>query len=300
MSHVTEDQFLGALLGAAIGDALGLPVDGLTADAIRDRYGDFESYLEIPDAGDGEPISGIISDKTEVVLCIVESLTTNDGIVDPENINARLSFLLRGASRHWLSEASIRGIETASEHQGLVPADQEAEPETAVAVRGIPIGMLHALGGWDDESLDRDARLVARLTHGGEGASELTTQVARATAWAGRSQHGEESRGVPPPQNESVPAQQVATVIEAVKTAEAFEDAVLPVVRAGGDASALGAIAGGIAGIRFGASGIPQHLIDDLDARIYLSMAAPWFYRTALRRAGTVIDLRMDTNDHFR
>jgi hypothetical protein len=58
------------------------------------------------------------------------------------------------------------------------------------------------------------------------------------------------------------------------------------------DPASAGAIGGGLLGIRFGASGIPQPLIDDLDARIYLSLAAPWFFRTAVMRAGTVIDLR--------
>ena len=66
-----------------------------------------------------------------------------------------------------------------------------------------------------------------------------------------------------------------------------------PVVQAGGDAAALGAIAGGLAGGRFGAAGLPQRFIDDLDARIYLSMAAPWFYRTVLRRHGVVVDLHL-------
>lgn len=294
MSRVTEDQFLGSLLGVAIGDALGLPVDGMAADTILKKYGEFEAYLEIEDAGDGQPISGIISDKTEVVLCIVESLTTNNGILDPENINARLGFLTRGASRRWLSDAMIAGVDLAFEHNGIVPADVDSEPETAVALRGVPIGLLHSLGAWDQDILQRDVETATRLTHGGEAAIELTAQVAWATAIAARERHEPDvTRTVPTPKNEHPLAQQVATIIEAVKTAETFEDAVLSVVRAGGQASALGAIAGGIAGVRFGASGIPQSLIDDLDARIYLSMAAPWFFRTVVRRAGTVIDLRV-------
>jgi hypothetical protein len=35
-------------------------------------------------------------------------------------------------------------------------------------------------------------------------------------------------------------------------------------------------------------------MIDDLEGRIYVSLAAPWFYRTALRRAGLVLDLRAE------
>lgn len=293
MLRVTEDQFLGSLLGVAIGDALGLPVDGMAADAIMDKYGEFDGYLQIDDAGDGHPITGMISDKSEVVLCIIESLTTNDGILNPENINARLGFLLNGSSRKWMSEATTTGIRIASDHGGLVPADKTSGPEAAVALRGVPIGLLHSVGAWEPEALESDAEKVTRLSHGGEAAMRLTARVAMATAIAARTEHGEDhSRSVPVPENQEPLAQQIASIIEEVRTAKSFKEAVLPVVRAGGAASALGAIAGGIAGARFGASGVPQHLIDELDARIYLSMAAPWFFRTAMRRAGTVIDLR--------
>lgn len=293
MSRATEDQFLGALLGLAIGDALGLPVEGMTAEEIQARHGAFEGYLEIEDAGDGQPISGTISDKTDVALCIVESLTTNDGMVDPENINARMGFLLRGASAAWMSEETKRGIDAALDNDGLVPEGPDSPAEAAVAVRGVPVGLLHSLGAWDPDSLARDAASVTRLTHRGRAAAALTERVALATAQAARSTPGE---GLETSGDAGSLSTRLNAVIQSVSASEAFEDAVLPVVREGGEASAYGAIAGGIAGARFGASGIPQALIDGLDARIYLSMAAPWFYRTALRRGGTVIDLRVEND----
>jgi ADP-ribosylglycohydrolase len=61
----------------------------------------------------------------------------------------------------------------------------------------------------------------------------------------------------------------------------------------GGGTHLNGALAGSLEGARAGASSIPQDLIDGLDARIYLTLAAPWFYQAARRRAGTVIDLRV-------
>ncbi len=84
----------------------------------------------------------------------------------------------------------------------------------------------------------------------------------------------------------------VATAIYAAMSATSFEDAVFAAVNAGGATDARGAIAGAIAGASRGAGGIPQRLIDDLEGRIYVSLAAPWFHRTALRRSGLVIDLR--------
>ena len=78
-----------------------------------------------------------------------------------------------------------------------------------------------------------------------------------------------------------------------LRPATSFHESISAAVGLGGDTASKGAIAGAVAGARFGASGIRQDLIDGLDARIYLTLAAPWFYRTAVRRAGTVIDLRL-------
>ena len=87
-------------------------------------------------------------------------------------------------------------------------------------------------------------------------------------------------------------SQAVPAAFAAAMAAPVFEAAVFTAVNAGGDADTVGAIAGALAGAGDGASGIPQRLIDELEGRIYLSLAAPWFYRTARRRAGLVIDLR--------
>jgi ADP-ribosylglycohydrolase len=71
-----------------------------------------------------------------------------------------------------------------------------------------------------------------------------------------------------------------------------FADAVLAAVNAGGATDTVGAITGALAGAANGASGIPQHLIDGLEGRIYISLAAPWFYKAARQRAGQLINLR--------
>lgn len=293
--QATEDQFLGSLLGMAIGDALGRPLRGLTRDDIRRQHGEITAYIrdaELP--GDQPP--GEISDKTEVVLALVESLTTNDGLIDPVNINTRLSFLLRGPSRDGMSDATIAGIEAAFEADGLVPADLASAPEIAVALRGVPVGLLHAVGGFDEKTLLRESAEVSRLTHGDNAQRDLTATVARAVCAAARFGSKTEGWGDilgPLSPSDDATSQTVRDIVLSVKASGIFEDSVLATVSNGGDADAMGALAGAVAGARFGASGIPQELIDGLDARIYVSLAAPWFFRTAMRRAGTVIDLRL-------
>jgi ADP-ribosyl-[dinitrogen reductase] hydrolase len=308
----TENQFLGVLLGLAIGDALGMPVSGLSRAQIAEQYGSISTYQPRRLDDGTEIAAGEITDETETTLCIVESLTTNDGLIDPPNIGARLSFLAATESRRWLSPATLAGITTASEGDGLVPASDD-ELDATVLVRGVPAGLLHVFGVFDAATLRHDAALLTRLTHGSRRQAELTAAVATATrvavlevanpaGWAEQVAAFTDDdmlrRLLVLENADTHPAGEVevegiiARAVSAAAMAERFEDAVVPMVSQGGAADTAGALAGALAGGRFGASGIPQGLIDGLGARIYLSLAAPWLYRTMLRRAGTVIDLR--------
>lgn len=292
LSSATENAFLGAIVGLAIGDALGLPVIGLTADQIATTHGAFTSYLA-SDHDNAEHENGMVSDKTETMLCLIESMTTNGGDIDPENVNARLGFLVDGPTRQWMSDQFVAAIKTEADDDGLVDPVPDGPQELAVGIRGIPVGLMHSIGTPDDDALQRDAALVARLTHGDPASAALVTDVARAVAIGARLCDTDETWPEILLSDHAFTAE-LRAIMADVRTAVAFEDVVYTAVRQGGEASARGAIAGGIAGAWAGAAGLPQHLIDDLDARIYLSMAAPWFYRTARARHGDVIPLIVD------
>ncbi|MGB3329995.1 MAG: ADP-ribosylglycohydrolase family protein, partial [Thermomicrobiales bacterium] len=185
MARATEDQFIGALLGLAIGDALGRPLIGLTPEEIAARYGSIDSYVGGDEGREGAP-TGVITDETEVTLCIVESLTTNDGLLDPENINTRLLFLLRGDSRRWLPQTVIDGVERAELTDGLVAKGSDDHLDLSVAVRGVPVGLLHSVDIDDEVSIAADSGIVTRLSHGAARQSALTTRVALAVRAAAR------------------------------------------------------------------------------------------------------------------
>lgn len=288
-----ENAFLGSLVGLAIGDALGLPVQGKAPTEIPP----LETYLEVQESPDGEPAKGLISDRTEIALCLVESLTTNDGVLDPENINARIHFLTESATRTLMSDTVVQNIDVAFEHEGLVPEGTGTEFEASVAARGVIVGLLHSVGDPDPDALRSDATIAARLTHDDAESIAATHFVAQVTELASRYVDKDQDWEIPEIGFTGPVADELVSIANLAHRASAFEEVVLPVVRQGGDAATMGAIAGGIAGARFGAAGLPQFLIDDLDARIYLSMAAPWFYRTAMKKAGFAIDLRLIENE---
>ncbi len=322
--HVTEHEFLGALLGMAIGDALGMPVAGWTRERIATTIGLVERYLPL-DLPDGVSIkAGEFTDESEAALCIVESLTVNSGHLDPENIGPRMLFLSRGESRRWMNPETIALLTRAEETGFQVPLEDDCPATGDVAARGIPIGLLHAIGRFDPETLRRDAEIVTRLSHGSPRAISATTAIAflvqlaaRRTvpreqwadeaarfigegAVAGQLQRAATVRADRVPVVKEIEvlgsspdaADVVASACLAAMAASTFEEAVIAAVNAGGAADARGALAGALAGAFFGASGIPQAMIDELEGRIYISLAAPWFFRTAQSRAGLLIPLR--------
>ena len=66
----------GCLLGGAVGDALGAPVEFWSAERIRDEVGPdgVRAYLPVEDASDGGPRYGQVTDDTQMTLFTVEGL----------------------------------------------------------------------------------------------------------------------------------------------------------------------------------------------------------------------------------
>jgi ADP-ribosyl-[dinitrogen reductase] hydrolase len=61
-------RFQGCLVGVAVGDALGVPVEGWTREQIRQRFGVLREMV------DGVRPAGSVSDDTMQTLCLAESL----------------------------------------------------------------------------------------------------------------------------------------------------------------------------------------------------------------------------------
>lgn len=325
MAYAREEQFLGALLGLAIGDALGMPVRGLSSDQIASRHGAISNFLSgtRPDGVEIGP--GEFTDESEITLCIVESLTTNGGVLDIENVGARAGYLAHGDSQYWMSEATRRALLAGDASLSyVVPIDEDALATGDVASRGVAIGLLHAVGAFDPAALNTDAEAVTRLTHGSPAAIAATTAVAHGVRLAAREESPRDCWAIDVAEllgsgeladrlrladkmlREGTPAANVIShlgtgeaAVEAVPaafvaamTAADFESAVLTAVNAGGATDSVAAIAGALAGAAGGVNAIPQAYIDGLEGRIYVSLAAPWFFRAVLLRSGEILDLR--------
>ena len=88
-----RDRALGALVGLAVGDALGMPTQGLSREHVRSVFGRITGLLPAPD---DNPISaglpaGSITDDTEQALLVADLLIEDRGRIDPGKLAVRLA-----------------------------------------------------------------------------------------------------------------------------------------------------------------------------------------------------------------
>ena len=320
--RVTQERTLGAILGLGIGDALGMPVTGRTSQDIAREFGEIDNYHGRTFSDGAELTPGEFTDETEIALCIMETYTSANGDLDPELIRARMRFLARDESRRWMSAETLRSLD--DDEEPWFCSSNDSDPE--VALRGISVGLIHAAPLIDQAALYRDVETVVTLTHCNRAAIEQAALVATAVArtLAGSSDPSTLLADLLP----SIVDSELRSAIDRTQTAMAssasfgavmeesaagnpaidvvtsgivaflqasrFENAVFTAASAGGEADSRAALAGALAGAHFGAGGIPQTLIDRLEGRIYLTLAAPWFYRTIQLMSGRGISFGAD------
>ena len=314
-----QERFTGAMLGMAIGDALGMPVAGWSPERIKETYQRIESYFPKFFADGAELKAGEFTDESEMALCIVESFTASDAVLEPDVILARMQFLAAGESSRWMADSTLAALR---DEAGSDQDDTREATGLDVVSRGIPIGLIHSIGPLNLHHLIDDARTVAELTHSDLDSVEAVILVAMAVSLAGRRATSlsdlpgaiamvAAEQGVSPSIAELaqlVSSSDIGASLEAstdlpdvirvalegmslATRAGRFEDAVFEAVNAGGPTDTRGAVAGAIAGAWHGSSGIPQRLVDELEGRIYLSVAVPWFYRAVQKKAGRSIPI---------
>jgi ADP-ribosyl-[dinitrogen reductase] hydrolase len=324
------DQFLGCLLGSAIGDALGMPVEGWPASLIRERHGWVDRYL--PRRGQSGEVAvpaGEITDDTEMMLCHVESLVSTGGLVDPDNTGMRFLRLFRSDSRRFMGRTTVRSLERA-EQTGDFQAGVAGElaAGNGVAMRIAPVGLMHSVGRFNAELLSREVLRAGLITHSNPEAINGALAIAYAVRLlATRSMPpeliadevasfidedavakrlrlaGSLSRGSDDDHEHVQRLERVGTsgyVAESVAAAvycfmahpDDYRRAVTLAVNAGGDTDTIAAMTGALSGVHLGASALPLELVEGLASRAYILMASPSLYEVALRRGGHFVRLR--------
>lgn len=152
----THDRARGAMLGAAIGDALGRPVEWRTPDQIRQRHGEIREFRLLPSPG-GSRV-GSYSGDTKMMLQTAEALLE----ADQTHPAAFAAHLIRGIrSRRTMAnaarEAVVRLADGRPWHRAGVPSAGDG-----ATVRATAVGLRHAN---DLEALRAAAARNTVVTH---------------------------------------------------------------------------------------------------------------------------------------
>ena len=293
-----RDKVLGGLLGLCIGDALGVPVEGvnrayLMKNPIQDMMG-YGTYNLPP---------GTWSDDSSLALCLAQSLCETKNVNYHDIAEKFLKWLYEG---YWTPFGTAFGIghttKTALERikNGMDPLkaglDDEYSNGNGSLMRILPLA--YYLFGKNQEEQFETTHNVSRITHGHIRAQiscgifiqfalnllhgyslNLSYENTRKTAYSYYSR--------PPYANEinhferilikkinEVPPEHINSDGYVVHTLESslwcllntssFKDAVLAAVNLGYDSDTTGAVTGALAGLHYGFKSIPEKWIKTL------------------------------------
>jgi len=283
------DRARGALLGLACGDALGRPIEFTSASEISAEHGRLD---EMVGHGTWNQPAGTITDDTEQALCIARSFVEHQAF-DPADVAERFvawydsgPFDIGGMTRRSLTRLKHGDTwDEAGQHVW------ENSPEGQNAGNGSvmrcpPLAIPYATE-WD--RLAEVSRQSSQITHADprctEGCAVLNLTVAGllddadaplqdALDYVGADAPGELVTALEPLARGDSPGtletsgyvvHSLQTALHDALVADSAEDAIVTAVNRGGDTDTIGAIAGAVAGARFGASQLPNRWLSTID-----------------------------------
>lgn len=265
---------LGAYLGLAIGDALGAPVEFMTAREIAHRG----THREMTGGGWLKLVPGQITDDTEMALCLGRAWVEHGGWNAQAAANHFVSWMkshpidigntCRRGIRRYMLEGTLQGA--VSESDGGNGAAMRIVP-IAIATYGnkaefmsvaleqahithhhplsdaavLALGcMIHALLAGDGV---KECRKLANALIENQPAFKFSPYPGRASGYI---------------------VDTMQTVLHYFFTTDSFEKCVVETVNRGEDADTTGAIAGMLAGALYGVEAIPKRWLEKLDVAV--------------------------------
>jgi ADP-ribosylglycohydrolase len=316
------DKFKGCILGAAVGDALGMSVERLTREQIKETYGRVMDYMKADprtykDLHTLKP--GQYTDDTALTAVIAESLIAQNGVDIDDIARKHVERYLQDPRLGW-----GRATKAAFEQllKGASPRES-GQPScgNGTAMKIAPLGLWYAPRPptWE---LQVTAFEIANITHNDTHARaaaafqacmvrdlavfdscdrERFLAVAKGRTYLGETEPPELARRLRLAYQlisaDAQPDEAIArlgtsgNVLESLPAAvyfagrapQDFETAVTEGVNAGRDTDTVASMAGALCGAANGVQAIPKRLINGLDNRAYLEDLATRLYTAATK-----------------
>ena len=276
----TQSRATASLLGLAIGDALGAPV-------------------EFKDPGEFEPVTGYRhshvwnippgywTDDTSMAICLAESIIARN-TVDPKDLLERFGRWYTQGENSATGRCFDIGTTTRSNIEAFLRSGQTQAPDlhyqsgNGGIMRLAPV----AIRWWHNTAWAAEmAAIQSSTTHGSKECVQCATELAVILTGAIRGEdmrsqlmqtvHGLASDDV---SNSGRASDTLLAARWCVATTDCFEAAVLKAVNLGGDADTIGAVTGQIAGAVYGMQAIPTAWLDGLLHKQRLTELAEQLY----------------------
>jgi len=266
-------------VGLSIGDALGATVEFMTANEIRVEYG---VHREIRGGGWLRLAPGQVTDDTEMSLYLARSIADNGGW----SLSHGAEYLGRWMRSRPKDMGSTvrRGLRAYVTQGQLQVPRSEHDAGNGAAMRLLPLVLSH-LG--DEAAMERAVLEQARITHHHDLSDAGCLVLARLVRHAlrGRSKLCllQEAKvfveRFPVFRFQPYAGHASGYIVDTLQTvlhyffrSRSFEECLVGVVNAGGDADTTGAIAGMLAGAFYGGAEIPQRWVRRMDAPLLLEL----------------------------
>lgn len=262
------DKIKGALYGVAVGDALGGTTEFMSVDKVASVHG----YLtEIIGGGVWELEPGEVTDDTMMTLCVAEGIldspespmkTIGERFLDwyksdPKDIGNIIRHVLGNYDGHWFEAAYIA-------HMSLGQSAGNGS-----LMRCLPVALCYA----DSEEMAKVTVMQSRMTHYDQRCDRdclMYNRIAYAMLNEDANLHdalrqeiaGTEYEfllaGEPDCEPSGYVVHTTRWVLHLLLTSSSYAEVVQRAANQGGDSDTIAAIAGGLAGIHYGFSGIPE------------------------------------------
>lgn len=294
------DRFRGVLLGLAVGDALGAPLEFQPARLPA-------NYLtEMVGGGWQKLAPGEWTDDTQQALCIVESLLAKR-VFDPDDIARRFVVWMKsnpkdiGLHTQRVLDEIQRGAsweEASRDVQALDPDDASngslmrcaplalffcRHPEYVASLSPVLSRITHAHPDCEWACVFLNVTIVALLS--GMGRSEAVEFGYNACDGASQELKDRIGLAMQPTCEVSPTGHVLDTLLVALWAflhTHTFEEALITAVNRGDDADSVGAVVGALAGARYGMTHIPERWLIALKEDIFLIDYANRLYELAM------------------
>ena len=295
-----ESRFEGCLLGLAVGDALGAPLEGMSADEIAQRYRNAQELIENP-----PPDELCYTDDTQMAIGVAETLVKCRRINERELVKRFVANYSPERGYGAGAKVVLEAMVDERDHKALAANHFPGGSfGNGAAMRVAPVGLMFR---HDQKQLWKEARLSALPTHvhplGIEGAQVLALAVGLASTIDGfnRDEFFKNLSAKSNLQEYSGPLRRAAQLsdvrdlalfgngIEATSSvvtaiaafalsSDSYDETIGNAILLGGDTDTIAAMAGAISGAYLGTTAIPYHLLENLEdqqqGRTYLEILA--------------------------